>query len=480
MADLNPTEHFASPQSIDVLKKSGMALTAIVQIFLAAIMVRIAYDIAIFIALSDKGFLSVDSLDYLRHARVLVDGAAGGQLHGWDWFGPEPNTMPLFAWTSALTAAISQPYSTLSLILFQSVLDSATCVFIYAIALRIDERIALPAAIAAIVNPTQIVMAGLYYPDTQFAFFISIFLFGTVRWLAMPSLISFLIIAGGLAGAEMTRILSAPFGFALFAFLLLISILKRQFCRPIAAQFFLGAIIIIAPLVTISARNYAKYDSWMLTPQTGIHLAGWVVPLVREAKDGTPWRTTFEAMQRRAHAQFKPMSNNPFEKSRQYTQIATDKLSALGPAAIIKAWAFGAMINLGSPAIILSPPIALLPRTGFYETPGKSMANKMWNFLFHSSNNLYALFLLAGVCGLVIVRFIQACGATAMAISASNQVALLVFGGWIAYILLANGPVASPKYRLPIEPVLCVMTGAGWVRLRNRIPLPRSPIFRLR
>jgi hypothetical protein len=35
---------------------------------------------------------------------------------------------------------------------------------------------------------------------------------------------------------------------------------------------------------------------------------------------------------------------------------------------------------------------------------------------------------------------------------------------WIGFILAANGPIASPKYRLPIEPVLCVVTAAG-VRL---------------
>jgi len=28
--------------------------------------------------------------------------------------------------------------------------------------------------------------------------------------------------------------------------------------------------------------------------------------------------------------------------------------------------------------------------------------------------------------------------------------------------------VASPKYRLPIEPVLCLMTGVGWVSLSRR------------
>jgi hypothetical protein len=42
---------------------------------------------------------------------------------------------------------------------------------------------------------------------------------------------------------------------------------------------------------------------------------------------------------------------------------------------------------------------------------------------------------------------------------------LLLLGSWIVYILLVNGPVASPKYRLPIEAPLMVFTGAGFVSL---------------
>ena len=39
--------------------------------------------------------------------------------------------------------------------------------------------------------------------------------------------------------------------------------------------------------------------------------------------------------------------------------------------------------------------------------------------------------------------------------------------GWIGFILAANGPVASPKYRLPMEPALNLFTGAGFVALRD-------------
>jgi hypothetical protein len=38
---------------------------------------------------------------------------------------------------------------------------------------------------------------------------------------------------------------------------------------------------------------------------------------------------------------------------------------------------------------------------------------------------------------------------------------------WVSFVLAVNGPVASPKYRLPVEPALCLLTGAGFVALRD-------------
>ena len=50
----------------------------------------------------------------------------------------------------------------------------------------------------------------------------------------------------------------------------------------------------------------------------------------------------------------------------------------------------------------------------------------------------------------------------------ANWAGLLLLAGWVAYILLLNGPVASPKYRLPIEPALAVLTGAGLAAFGRR------------
>ncbi len=148
--------------------------------------------------------------------------------------------------------------------------------------------------------------------------------------------------------------------------------------------------------------------------------------------------------------------------------VGREELARLGIAAIAKAWVIGAAINIAAPAIIISPPIARLPRTGFYATTGQTVFDKIRNYLFHSDNAIYAWALLIGVAGVALVRLLQLCGLFALIRERDAWPITILFVLWIGFILAANGPIASPKYRLPIEPVLCVLTGAGFAFLRGR------------
>jgi hypothetical protein len=41
-------------------------------------------------------------------------------------------------------------------------------------------------------------------------------------------------------------------------------------------------------------------------------------------------------------------------------------------------------------------------------------------------------------------------------------------GGILAYFLLVSGPIATPKYRLPMEPVLIVLAAIPLARIAER------------
>jgi 4-amino-4-deoxy-L-arabinose transferase-like glycosyltransferase len=375
--------------------------------------------------------------------------------------------MPGFMWLLTLHALLFGSYTPLTYVLMQGVLDAATCVLVYCLANSFDRAFAVPAAIASVLNPTQIVLSGLVYTDTPFVFLVALTLFASVRWLQSPSWRWATWIGVGLGGAALFRILVVPAGLVLVPYLAAGALLAGRFRLRHAAQLAAAAALAGLCVGTVLVRNVVEYGSWSLTSQSGMHFAFWVVPFVKAAEDGTPWIETHEALKRRAEERFGPPSANPFEMSERYQEIRREELAKLSTVAIAKAWLFGAAINLGAPAIITCPLVSSLPRTGFYATAGASLLEKMLSFLFRSDNALYAWILAAGIAGVIILRCLQLVG-LAVLLSTREYLAMsLLLIGWCVYVLAVNGPIAAPKYRLPMEPAFAVLTGAGFVRLRR-------------
>lgn len=442
-------------------------------IFLVALAFRWIYSTVLFASFGVNGITGVDSVKYLAVAQEFAGAVHAGTVHGWQWLGPDPAMMPLFTWILSINA-FAGTLLPFSYVLIQGLFDAGTCVLVFLLAHAVHPRMAAPAAAAAAINPTQIVLSGLVYPDTPFVFFVTLMLFASIRWLRAPAFRWAALAGIALGAGALVRILIIPWTAALIVFLLITQLVNRRLA--ISHLFHLAAIGTIACLLVapILARNVSSYGTWALTSQSGYHLAGWIVPLVTEMRDRTPWQRTFDGIEARKRDRFGPPDQNPFEESRRYTAIGRDEFSRFEFATLFKAWMFGAAINLASPGIILSPPVLTLPRTGFYATPGNSAFEKLKNFLFHSESALYTWVLLFGIAGVAALRLVQAGGILDMTITGGNWAVLLLFIAWTGFILAINGPVASPKYRLPIEPVLAVLTGAGINSLRRRRHLRRS------
>lgn len=440
-------------------------LVPMLWLFLFALAIRWVYALAIYTALGDGGIVTADGRGYMSDARRMVELFSAGTLHGGQWLGTDLSTMPIFSWLLALNVMAFGDKGAFAYVLTQGVLDAVTCLFVYGMARTVSERFALPAGIAAAINPTQIVLAGLVYTDTPFVLFCAVMLYGTLRWLRAPSLGAALMIGAGCGGAMLTRILMLPWLPVLILFMLAAVLLRRTFAmRHLGHAAMVAAIagLCVAPILL---RSLIEHRVLALTSQGGQHLAYWVVPLVKEAKDGTPWERTADAMSKRVKARYPAMPKDPFEASRLTAEVGREALAELGYPALVKAWVTGAVINVAAPAIILSPPVAQLPRTGFFATAGATPAEKVFNFMFRSDNRAYAWALLLGVAGVAIVRLLQSIGLVAVARIAPAAAILVVL--WVSFVLAVNGPVASPKYRLPVEPALCLLTGAGFVALRD-------------
>jgi hypothetical protein len=319
--------------------------------------------------------------------------------------------------------------------------------------------------VAAALNPTQIVLAGLFYTDTFFLLFCAITLLAMARWMQHPSLRLALFAGAAVGCAAMTRILIVPWAVCALGLLLVVAIVRRRSFASSVQQLAAAAAVTSLLISPLLARNVIHYGAWSLTAQTGAHSAFWIVPLVKQAKHGTSWEEGTEEMQRREQSTVTARSTNPFQESRRLSELAREAMAELGMAAAVRAWIFGAAVNLGAPAATLSPPVMSLPRTGFYATPGVTPSERIGNFLFHSSSALYTWIVLAGIAGVAAIRLVQMIGFVTVLRRPEHWPILLLLASWIVYILLVNGPVGSPKYRLPIEAPLMVFAGAGFVSL---------------
>jgi hypothetical protein len=95
-----------------------------------------------------------------------------------------------------------------------------------------------------------------------------------------------------------------------------------------------------------------------------------------------------------------------------------------------------------------------LPKPSFYNTPGTSLWERTRAYFFTEAG-LYQVLLVAGLVAMLPFLLLEAAGLVLLI--RAYPLAAVLTGGVLAYFLVLSGPVATPKYRMPIEPVLIVL-----------------------
>ncbi len=439
-------------------------------IFLLALTLRLAYGLGLYAAMGADGLMLEDSPDYLGAGQMLLDHGALVQETP-EGLRPETRYMPLYPAFVALFLWLGG--GPLGVVIGQALIDSLTCLLIARIALRLDAGLALPAGLFAAVNPTQIVIAGLVLTDTLFLMCCALALLAAVEWLRRPDWRWAVVLGVALGLGLFTRAMLLPWVFALPVLLAAGAAWRRRLGPAAIAQLTAALALCLAIQAPVVARNHAHFDTIALTSQGGVHVMLWLAPLAMEAKTGIAHAEAAATINQRYRAAVEAETNaetgaEPFRQSRAMAALGFQVIGEMGAAALAKAYAIGAAINLGAPAAVLSPPLRQLPRTGFYATPGATKLEKISAFLFHNDNRLYGWVLLLGVAGVALCRLIQLRGlARALRAGPETRLAVLLLLLWIGFILAVNGPIASAKYRLPAEPAFAVLMALGLARRLN-------------
>ena len=393
----------------------------------------------------------------------------------WPTLSAMTDRLPLYP---LLLAAIQHAFGDAprAVALIQAAMDAGTCVLIAALGALISPRVGLIAGILAALSPTLIVFSTQILTDSLFLFFFALMLLTGARFLLRPS--AGLAICAGLSGglALVTRPVVAPLLAAAAPLLFAIALVQRRSLGLALTAAMLFAVAAAAPIAPVLLRNLAQYQSFALTSQTGDHLALWIVPLVTQRADGTPYQVTVDRMEERYRqkiAQGPTEASNPFQRATVQTELAREEMARLPLAAYSKAWLEGMVVNLAAPALLADPRVRALPKPSFYNTAGTTLWQRARAYLFEEPG-VYQILLLLGLVAMLPFLALEAIGFVMLARSKPWAAALA--GAVLAYFLLLNGPVAAPKYRLPIEPVLIVLAAIplAWLTERRSRYLIRS------
>ncbi|MEX2650554.1 MAG: glycosyltransferase family 39 protein [Alphaproteobacteria bacterium] len=429
-------------------------------VFLVALGVRLAYLWAVYDG--TPSLLQPDSPTYLMLARDFIDTGGFNTVTG---LGIEPETerMPLYVlWLAAFRAGVGP--DALWPVLGQAVIDALTCVLITLIARRIDPRLALPAGLLAAFNLTMIAAAGVVLTDTLFLALLAGWMLATVECLERPST-GCAVFAGLLLGlATLTRAMMQFFP-PLLALVLLAGALRRgQRLGPSLGLAALGLGVCLAVMAPLAARNLASFGHLALTSQGGTHALHWVMPAALEFAEHRPFEDGQELMRGRLEAVSPVHSANPFVESARAMAVARAAAAQLGVVRLAKAWLAGATVNLAAPSVFAVPPIQRLERPSFYATPGDGLMAKLANYVTSTRSSLVLALLAGSVAATLAVRLVQLVGlfARRRELAGAAWLFLLLVA---AYVVVVTGPVTGVKYRLPLEPLLTILTAAGLVRL---------------
>jgi 4-amino-4-deoxy-L-arabinose transferase-like glycosyltransferase len=358
----------------------------------------------------------------------------------------------------------------------QALLDAGTCAMIARLALFVSRPAGIAAGILSACSATLIVYSAQMLTDTLTLFFLTAAFLATALFLQRPSL-AMAASAGLAAGLALAVRPAVALLLPAIAVLILARTIRVDFRRAVvcSALFCVVAALPVAPTVV---RNYVYFGRLALTSQSGIHLAIWIAPMLRQRQDGTPYEvsvTRMNAAYDQAVKRTPDAFRDPFQQSSLYTRLAGAELSSIAPMTFIKAWIEGAATNLFAPAALGDPRVRTMEKPSFFATPGQSMLERAAHY-FKSSSLAFAIVMIAGVAGSFLSIALAAIGFVLLCRERAGWAVLAAVP--VIYFLVLTGPVVSAKYRMPTEPSLIVLAGIGlaaiWSAAASRRNAPQS------
>lgn len=457
MDQRNAPAHRAPQQRVGDLDPARLLLA----IFLAALAVRLVNGLSIALVegwtfmIQDSPLYYAIVDDWRETGRMMRIGPEGVLF----WEFERPPLYPLLLWGMESLWGRSD----LAVALVQGLLDAGTCVMIADMARRLGPRIGLIAGGLAALSPVMATTSAVVLNDTLFLFLQTagawaLLRFGEGGGVRMAGLAG---LAFGLACATRVQI-----QYLLPLLVLLLVILAVRLDGPRlrrAGAVLLFVIALAAPLAPILKASHDAYGEAFISRQAGVHILGWVLPTVHPDTASAPqsegsriWQERFGAEMARRGIDLDAVSPPVLQRLRQEYGVA--QLTDVPLGALLTGWTKGALLNVALPAVLYDERVRALSPTGFSAVEGDGLAERAQAYIRRADPAWVAIALTAAV-GAGAMTLLHLLGLGLLAGRRPWIALLLVLGA--GYHLGVLGPVAAAKYRLPVEPILLVLSAVA-------------------
>jgi len=236
-----------------------------------------------------------------------------------------------------------------------------------------------------------------------------------------------------------------------------------------------------ATMLPLLVYNFVVYGYVALTSQQGEHLITVYSCLA------TPWpcaeRATIGAeMMQTVDAYIKSTGGehaNPFAVGAFMQKLAFQRILELPLWQIALGVTWGAFKNLMQTGFYQVLSQFHQPLTFFSTMRALTALGRIYEFVLTNWNRPFMVMWTISQVALIVSRLVQASGAFTGLQRKEFRGLTLILLATIAYFLAINGPIADPKYRIPMEPALILLFALGWSQNPTLLRLRAAVLKRL-
>jgi len=336
------------------------------------------------------------------------------------------------------------------ILLFQSILDSFTCLIIYKCAYLINKKYSFYTGLFAAISPLLIIMSSQILSDTLFLFTFSFSLLYLIKYTRPNSSKYYIYISGLMLGIS-CFIRAAVFPLIFLCLPIIYFLIKSHKLTNIKTIkiLLIFFVISLAPISNRLLDNIINHDTISLTSQTGSHAAYWVVPGILSLNDRFNREEAIEYINIRIKEKG-GLTNSPYVNSKKMMSVSLEVLYEQNLTDIVYGWGRSLFLNIVAPSILIDLRIRNLEHFSFADQGKISVWLK---------KNLETKESIKYLIVLIISLFFAAFSFVSLIIGSYYLIKFDVLIASLAfciilYFCIITGPTLSPKYSMPFIPII--------------------------